>query len=152
MIERHPRAQLVVGRRNAPWHPFVHDGDLGAPIHVRERRRHRHLAGQVRVRRLELEHLDDLLVRHQPREVPVVGIGVRRGLAGRVRRVVRQRHAELPAFPGVEFVHVTGHAVRHPPLRDRVRVEEGSVDICAGCVDAPRDPGRSHAQNSTSPA
>lgn len=53
------------------------DHYIGAATRVSQRRRHRHLTAQPGIVRLELEHLDHLLVRQQLAEVSLVGIGVR---------------------------------------------------------------------------
>jgi hypothetical protein len=42
-------------------------------------------------------------------------------------------------------MHVTGHAVRHFPLRDGARIEEGSINARAGGVNVAADTGRVHA-------
>src|SRR5215831_19658600 len=57
LVERHPGAELVVGRGDAGRKPFVLDGDVCAAIRVGKDRGDRHLALQGGVRRLELEHL-----------------------------------------------------------------------------------------------
>src|SRR6266540_7123561 len=79
-------------------------------------------------------------------EAAVVRVGVRGCLTGPARRVVRERDPEGAAFAGVEGMHVTGHAVRHFPLRDRARIEEGAIDDRAGGVNVATDTGRGHAQ------
>ena len=58
----------------------MHDDDLGAAVRVGERGSHRHLAAQPGIVGLELEHLDHLLVGHEPGEVAVVRVGVRADL------------------------------------------------------------------------
>ncbi len=60
-------------------------------------------------------------------------------------RVVGERDPEGAAFAGVEGMHVTGHAVRHFPLRDGARIEEGSINARAGGVNVAADTGRVHA-------
>jgi hypothetical protein len=42
-------------------------------------------------------------------------------------------------------MHVTGQAVRHFPLRDGARIEEGSINARAGGVNVAADTGRVHA-------
>ena len=101
----------------------MHSEDIGAAVCISKRDRDRHLATQRGICRLELDHFDNLLVRHELHEVAVVRVGVRGRLAGPGRRVVRERDPERATFAGVELVHVTGHAGRHPPRRDRARID-----------------------------
>ena len=51
------------------------------------------------------------------------------------RRVVGERDPEGAAFAGVEGMHVTAHAVRHFPLRDGARIEEGAINARARGVN-----------------
>ncbi len=64
------------------------------------------LALELWGRRLELDRLDHLLVRHDLREVAVVGVGPTSGLPHAVRTVVRQGDAEPPSFTSLVLVHV----------------------------------------------
>jgi hypothetical protein len=59
---------LIVGSRDASWQSLIQDRHVGAPIGVDESRRDRHLADELRVDGLRLEHLDDLLAGDQPGE------------------------------------------------------------------------------------
>ena len=123
----------------------MHGEDIGAAVCFGERDRDRHLAAQRRIRRLELDHFDDLLVRHELDEAAVVRVGVCCRLAGPGRRVVRERDPERAAFAGIKSMHVAGHAGRHHPLRDRSRIEKRAIDGSAGRVHAATDAGRAHA-------
>lgn len=71
LVERHPRAELVVGRGHAAGKPLEDEEQVGAAIGV-SNRRDCDLTAQGGVRRLELMHLDDPLVRLQPYEAAVV--------------------------------------------------------------------------------
>jgi hypothetical protein len=101
----------------------VHTGHAGATGLVLERERDGHLAAQPRIVGLELHHLDDLGVRHQPDEPAVVGVGLGGRLARGGRGVVGERDTELATFAGVERVDVTRHDVGHHPPLDGVGVE-----------------------------
>ena len=81
--------------------------DVSAAVGVGERGRYDPRApASARICGLE-RYSDDLLVRHEPGEVAVVGIGMRRH--GPVRRVVGERDPERAAF-AIEFVHAAAHA------------------------------------------
>ncbi len=70
--------------------PVVHPEDVGAAVHIGDR----HLALHRGVGRLEFDHLDDPLVRHELHEPPVESVRVRGRLARPSRRVVDERDAE----------------------------------------------------------
>src|SRR5205085_8888524 len=72
VVQGHPRAELVVGGGDAIGDSLVHDDYVGPAVRVYERRLDRHLAPQVGVRRLELEHLYDLLAGHQSCEMAAI--------------------------------------------------------------------------------
>ena len=143
----HPGAGLVVGGGHAVGNPFVHDQDVSAAVGIGERGRDRHGAAERGICGLELEHFDYLLVRYEPGEVAVVGVGTWCRLAGPVRRVVAERDPERAAFAGIELMHVAGHAFRHSPFRDRVRIQERLVDSQTRSVHVSRDPRRIHPVN-----
>jgi hypothetical protein len=124
----------------------VHGEDIGAVVCIGERDRDRHLAAQRGICRLELDHFDNLLVRHELHEAAMVCVGVRGRLAGPGRRVIRERNPERATFAGVERMHVAGHAGRHHPRRDRARIEKRAINDRAGRVQAATDAGRVHAR------
>src|ERR1700733_5860763 len=144
VVQGHPRAGLVVGGGNAVGGLLVDDRHVGPPAGPGEHGRHRHLAAQAGVGCLELEYLGHLLVRHQPGEVAVVGISLGGRLAGRARRVIGERYPEGAPFAGIELVNPAGHAIRHPPLLDRIRIEERPVDSRAWRADMASDLCRIH--------
>src|SRR5260370_39222394 len=63
--EGHPPPSLVIGDRQARWKSLVYADNLGAAVCIPQRDRDRHFAAQHRIRRFELVHFDDLLVRHE---------------------------------------------------------------------------------------
>jgi hypothetical protein len=125
--------QLVVRRLHA-WRKALVDGDE-VSVCIGKRDGDRHLAAQRGVLRLELVHLDDLLVRNEPHEATVVRVGLRRRLAGPGWRVVRERDPERAIFAGRELVDEAGHAGRHFPPRDYKGIEKCTIDGCAGRLD-----------------
>lgn len=126
-------------------------GEVGAAvIGVGEREGDRHLALQLRVGGLELNHLNDLGAWDEPDETAVVGVGVSSAftdagaLPGALRCVVGQRDPELAALARVEHVDVAGHDVGDVPPLDRARVEQRPVDAVAGSPDVPGHARRRH--------
>jgi len=103
---------------------------------IGQRDRDRHLATQRGICRLELDHFDDLLVRHKLHKAAMVRVGVRSRFAGPGWRGVRKRDPERAALAGVERMHVAGHAARHLPLHDRARIEKRAINDRAGRVHA----------------
>ena len=124
----------------------MHGEDIGAAVCIVERIRDRHLAAQHGICRLELDHLDNLLVRHDLHEATVDRVGVRGRLAGPGRRVVRERDPKRATFAGGERMHVAGHAGRQHPRRDRAHIEKRAMDDRAGRVHAATDAGRARAR------
>ena len=106
--------------------------DIGAAVCVRERDGDRHLAPQCRILRLELAHLDDLLVRHELHEAAVVRVGVQGRLTGPGRRVVRERDAEGAAFASLPTSlpsdSVGGVSEAEGTLIDRARARYAASD------------------------
>ncbi len=72
---------------------------------------------------------------------------MRNRLACSCRRVVRERDLNLATFGGVELMHVAGHAARHLPLGDRIRVDKCAVNSRARRVYVLTDAGRVFAHN-----
>jgi len=70
---------------------------------------------KCRVIRLELVHLDDLLILQEPHEAAVVSVRVGSCLAGLSWRIVRERDPERAAFAGVErmYMHVMPSGTFH---------------------------------------
>jgi hypothetical protein len=122
----------------------MHTEDIGAAVCIGERGGNRHLAAQRGIGRLELDHFDDLLVRHELHEAAVVRVGVRARLAGPCRLVVRERDSERATFAGVELMHEAGHAGRHLPCRERARVDERAINDRARRLHVATDAGRAH--------
>ncbi len=89
------------------------------------------LALHLRIGRLELSDFDDLLIRHELDEVPMVLVRMGRRLAGSSSCVLRERDAERTTFAGAKRMHMTGHAVRHHPCRDRLCIDKRTIDVCA---------------------
>jgi hypothetical protein len=104
----------------------------------------RDLAAQARIVGLEFEHLDDLRVRHEPREVAVVGVGLRARLASARASLVGERDAEGATLAWIELVHLTAHALRRPPALERAPVEQCPVHRRGRRVDVPRRFGAAH--------
>src|SRR5882762_7475244 len=80
--ERRLPAGLVVGKRDAGRQAIVDGVHIGATVRIDQLDCDRHLAAQRGIGRLELNHLDQLLVRHELHEAAVVGVGLRGRLAG----------------------------------------------------------------------
>src|SRR5207247_11331687 len=55
-----------------------------------------------------------------------------------------ERDTERAAFACIEFMHAAAHAGRHPPLRDRARIDKCPVDSRARGAHVTRNPGRIH--------
>lgn len=87
------------------------------------------------ISRLELDDFDNLLVRNEFHEPPVVRVGVRGRLASPSVRVVRERDSVRSTFAGVERMYVTGHAGRHLPRCNRTRMEKRTIDDLAGFLN-----------------
>ena len=68
----------------------MHDEDVGAAVRIYPRGGNRHLAGHIGIGGLEFDYFDHLLVAHDLHEMAVKGVGMRGGLAGTGRCVVRE--------------------------------------------------------------
>lgn len=68
----------------------MHRDDVGAIVRVGERDGNRHLAAQRRIRRLELDHFDNLFIRHEFHEMTGVRVGVCGRLAGARGCIIRR--------------------------------------------------------------
>ena len=69
--------------------------DIGAAVGIGQRDGRRHLASQGRIRRLELIHFDNLLVRHFT-EAAMIGIGAGGRFAGPTRILIGERNTISP--------------------------------------------------------
>ena len=97
----------------------------------------------------KLDYFDNLLVCHELYQPAVVRVGMCGRLAGCRRRAVRERDSERTTFAGVEHMHVTGHAGRHYPPRNRARIENRAINDRAGRVNVLTDASRAHARTLT---
>src|ERR1051325_2266756 len=75
--ERFLPAEIARLRWNDLGHAFLHDADFGADGHFRERDRHRHDAGQVRV--VEAIRVADALARHELEVLATEGMALAGG-------------------------------------------------------------------------
>ncbi len=123
----------------------MHGEHVGATVCIGERDRDRHLAAQCGICRLELDHFDDPLVRHELQKTAVERVSVRGRFPYSGRRVIRERDSERATLAALERVHVARHAGRHHPRRDCARIEKRAIDARAGRVHAATDSGRAHA-------
>lgn len=105
----------MVCLRNATRHVVGNDGDDRTALYGLKHPVHRHRPSESRIGRIELERLDDALLRHQLNEVSGHDIRVRRELAR--GRSEGQRHLEQPADARLEDLDLHRRAVRRQPLR-----------------------------------
>lgn len=96
-------------------------------------------AAQCWIGRLEFDRFDNLLVGHELHEATMICVGVRGRLASSGPLFVGERDPKEAALAGVELMYVAGHAGRHFPLRNRLRIEQRAIDNRAGRTDMAMD-------------